>query len=177
MLLIGVSLTSFTLQPSILFKCSLKMAQSWSQIFWWTRQQSWTKTQRLHIHMVTLLGSYGPLFPLGSASIISVKFDSGVSHRLVMIDIKSQGLLSIQLKVIDTYTHWLQTLYNFIPASSPCRFWCIHNMNKLCHLIFPYLLTCTMAPKRRRKGCKDVAQCKLGECLDVYLCACDVHVC
>ena len=61
MLLIGVSLTLFTLWPSILFKHSLKMAQSWSLIFQWMRQQSWTKTQRLCIHLVTFLGSYGHL--------------------------------------------------------------------------------------------------------------------
>ena len=61
MQLIGVLLTWFTLWPSILFKCSLKMAQSWSQIFWWMHQQSWMKTQSLQIHLVTLLGSYGHL--------------------------------------------------------------------------------------------------------------------
>ena len=61
MQLIGVLLTWFTLWLSILFKCSLKMAQSWSQIFWWMHQQSWMKTQSLQIHLVTLLGSYGHL--------------------------------------------------------------------------------------------------------------------
>ena len=31
-------------------------------------------------------------FPVGSASVVSVRVDSGVSHRLVMIDIESHGL-------------------------------------------------------------------------------------
>ena len=60
-LCIDALLISFTLRPSTLSRCSLKMALSWNQIFQWMPHQISTKTQRLLMCLVTLLGCYGLL--------------------------------------------------------------------------------------------------------------------
>ena len=58
MLCIDALLILFTLWPSTLSRHSLKTALSWNQIFQWTPQQILTKTQRLLMCLVTLLGHY-----------------------------------------------------------------------------------------------------------------------